>query len=186
MSILAIFPESGNEPAEILKEYLKISKILEGIGVLFERWEASVALSDAASQEDVLNAYDIQVSQLKTKYQFQSADVISLQPQHPDKVALRNKFLAEHTHSDYEIRFFVDGNGLFYLHLENIVYAVLCQKGDLISVPANTPHWFDMGTNPEFKCIRLFSDPSGWVGHGTGSTISTLFPDYDTFVENFS
>jgi cupin superfamily acireductone dioxygenase involved in methionine salvage len=28
------------------------------------------------------------------------------------------------------------------------VYAVLCKAGDLLSVPANTTHWFDMGTRP--------------------------------------
>ena len=60
---------------------------------------------------------------------------------------------------------------------------MLCEQGDLISVPANTAHWFDMGSNPNFKCIRLFVVPEGWVGEFTGSNISEQFPDYDQFVE---
>ena len=94
----------------------------------------------------------------------------------------RNKFLAEHTHADFEVRFVVDGSGLFYLHLGDRVMLVLCEKGDLISVPANTTHWFDMGENPDFKCIRLFTTEDGWVGDFTGSDIATRFPDMDTFV----
>ena len=47
---------------------------------------------------------------------FQSADVASLTPDHPDKKAFREKILNEHTHSDIEVRFFVDGSGLFYIH----------------------------------------------------------------------
>ena len=66
--------------------------------------------------------------------------------------------------TDFELRFFVDGRGLFYLHLGDKVYCVLCEQGDLISVPANTTHWFDMGANPRFKCIRFFTTPDGWQG----------------------
>jgi len=104
---------------------------------------------------------------------------VSLTADHPDKAAFRQKFLAEHTHSDFEVRFFVGGRGLFYLHLGDKVYMVLCEKGDLISVPANTTHWFDMGENPAFKCIRFFTTADGWEGHFTGSDIAGRFPSFD-------
>jgi len=70
----------------------------------------------------------------------------------------------------------VDGQGQFYIHQNDKVYSVLCEQGDLISVPANTPHWFDMGPNPSFKCIRLFTTPEGWVANFTGSRIAQRFP----------
>ena len=94
---------------------------------------------------------------------------------HPDKAELRQKFLAEHTHSEDEVRFFVDGQGLFSLHLEDTVYEILCTNGDLISVPANTRHWFDMGPNPHFVAIRLFNNPDGWVANYSGSEIAAQF-----------
>jgi len=133
-------------------------------------------LSDHAGQDEVIAAYRDSVDRLLSNYHFQSVDVISLQPDHPDRDALRAKFLNEHTHSDYEVRFFVDGKGLFYIHQGQQVYGVLCEKGDLISVPANTTHWFDMGPNPDFKCIRLFTSPEGWVANFTGSDIASRFP----------
>jgi 1,2-dihydroxy-3-keto-5-methylthiopentene dioxygenase len=95
------------------------------------------------------------------------------------KDEFRQLFLAEHTHADFEVRFFVDGAGLFYLHVGDRIYAMLCEGGDLISVPAGTTHWFDMGSAPSFKCIRLFTTPEGWKGEFTGSDIAKRFPDFD-------
>jgi 1,2-dihydroxy-3-keto-5-methylthiopentene dioxygenase len=57
----------------------------------------------------------------------------------------------------------------------------LCERGDLIGVPDNTPHWFDMGENPMFCAIRLFTNPEGWVANFTGESISSRFPTYEQF-----
>ncbi|MMZ71588.1 Acireductone dioxygenase [compost metagenome] len=53
---------------------------------------------------------------------------------------------------------------------------MLCEKNDLISVPAGTPHWFDMGEEPHFVAIRLFNNPEGWVAKFTGDSIAKNFP----------
>jgi len=103
------------------------------------------------------------------------ADVISLPKGTPDTAALRGKFLSEHRHAEDEVRFFVAGQGLFSLHLGGRVYEVLCTRGDLIGVPADTPHWFDMGPDPEFVVIRLFINPQGWVAQFSGSDIADRF-----------
>ena len=178
MSQLTIYSDVENHPTEILTDGGEIGRRLAQLGVRFERWEAAHALTDDASQDDVIAAYKSQVDALMDEYDFQSVDVVSLNPNHPDKVALRAKFLDEHTHSDFEVRFFVDGQGLFYIHVGGKVYGVLCEKGDLISVPANTPHWFDMGENPHFKCIRLFTTPEGWVAQYTGDRIAGGYPKF--------
>jgi 1,2-dihydroxy-3-keto-5-methylthiopentene dioxygenase len=70
----------------------------------------------------------------------------------------------------------VRGHGLFVIHDDGKVYSILCEKDDLISVPANTRHWFDMGPNPNFTAIRLFNNPEGWVANFTGNDISDVFP----------
>ena len=59
------------------------------------------------------------------------------------------------------------------------VYGIECHQGDLIRVPAGTPHWFDMGPAPHFRAIRLFTNPAGWVANYTGSTIAASFPRMD-------
>ena len=176
MSKLHTFDENGHQQGEVLTDQVEITAILNKHGVRFEQWDCGAALNADSTQEEVIAAYDVQVKELMEASGFQSVDVISLNPEHPDKDVLRKKFLNEHTHSDDEVRFFVDGSGLFYLHFESTVYGVLCEKGDLISVPANTKHWFDMGPNPEFKCIRLFTSPEGWVANETGDKIADGYP----------
>lgn len=95
---------------------------------------------------------------------------------HPSKDTLRAQFFKEHTHSEDKVRFFVAGSGLFCLHIGNEVFQVLCGQNDLISVPAMTPHWFDMGSEPEFTAIRIFDNPAGWVAKFTGSSIADAYP----------
>lgn len=183
MSTLAIYDENGTALKEATSDYREIREQLGLLGVRFERWQANKPLSRNADQEEVLAAYGDSVERLNKEYGFKSVDVVALRPDHPKKDEMRAKFLAEHIHEDFEVRFFVDGSGLFYLHVGERVYVVLCEQGDLISVPANTQHWFDMGANPDFKCIRLFVVPDGWVARFSGSEIAGRFPTFDQFIE---
>ena len=100
-------------------------------------------------------------------------------PDHPDREPLRRKFLEEHTHAEDEVRFFVEGCGLFVLHIGSEVLSVLCERGDLMRVPAGTRHWFDMGSQPQFCAVRWFNNPEGWVAQYTGNSIAQLFPRLD-------
>ncbi|MGA7802687.1 MAG: acireductone dioxygenase [Gammaproteobacteria bacterium] len=185
MSALTIYEELGAQPVSTVTDLESIVRELQGIGVRFERWAADRELDELTTQDEVIDAYNEQVDRLMQEYGFETVDVVSVRPDHPDRESLRKKFLDEHTHADYEVRFFVDGQGLFYLRAGDRVYAVLCEKGDLISVPANTRHWFDMGEHPSFKCIRLFTTPDGWVADFTGSDIARQLPDFDQFVANY-
>lgn len=180
MSVLKIFGESGTE-GRTVTGHDAISSALHGVGVRFEKWEASKKLAANATDEEILSAYRSSIDRLNTEYGFKSADVIALTPNSPKKAELRKKFLDEHIHSDYEVRFFVGGSGLFYLHINERVYGVLCEQGDLISVPAGVKHWFDMGEEPDLRCIRLFTNPDGWVAKFTGNAIAKDFPTFEEF-----
>lgn len=180
MSFLQVFDATTPTQAKrVLTDANQITAALGGKGVRFERWQASQPLTTDSDQDSILAAYATEVARLKVEHGFQTADVISLTPSHPDKSALRTKFLSEHIHSEDEVRFFVRGSGLFYMHLDDEVYAVGCQKEDLISVPAGTKHWFDMGAEPDFTCIRLFTNPEGWVAQYTEDKIADQFPRFE-------
>lgn len=154
-----------------------ITEYLMPINVKFERWVLDKSLPDHASHESILAAYQTEINKLVTERGYQSYDVVSMTPEHPQKVELRQKFLAEHIHKEDEIRFFTRGCGLFVIHTQGKIYSLRCEKNDLISVPANTKHWFDMGENPNFSAIRIFDNPAGWVAHYTGSDIAKRYPE---------
>lgn len=183
MSQLTIYDAQHPAQAEqIIMDNNEIAKNLEAVGVSFEQWSAEHRIEENHNQEQILAAYHSSIQALKQKGGYTTADVVSLSSNHPDKALFRAKFLSEHTHSEDEVRFFVKGSGLFCLHIKNKVYAVLCEQGDLISVPAGVPHWFDMGSEPEFTCIRLFINPEGWVADFTGNDIATKIPNMDAVI----
>jgi 1,2-dihydroxy-3-keto-5-methylthiopentene dioxygenase len=179
MTRLRIYPV-GDADAPVLdtQEAGEIAEALSPIGVRFEQWPQRPLPADA-DQESVLEAFASEVEQLKAENGYQAVDVMRVAPDHPDRVALRTKFLSEHRHSEDEVRYFVDGEGLFTLRQDENVYAVLCTAGDLISVPAGMRHWFDMGAAPGFTVIRLYVDPAGWVAHYTGDEIADRFPRHE-------
>ena len=182
MSHLQIFPAStrgtpilsfaSNDPSLMTTQ-------LAARGIAFERWPARASLPADASPVDILAAYAPEISRVQASGTYPTVDAIRLTPEHPDRVALRQMFLAEHTHSEDEVRFFVEGRGLFCLHIGDEVLQVLCETDDFLRVPAGTRHWFDMGSTPQFTAIRFFDNPTGWVAQFTGDRIAEHFPLLD-------
>ena len=183
MSHLQIFAATGNGghplPSFASNDAALISAELAERGIGFERWPAHAELPQGAGPEQVLASYAAEIARVQARGTYPTVDAIRITPEHPDREALRQKFLAEHTHSEDEVRFFVEGKGLFCLHINDEVLQVLCEADDWISVPAGTKHWFDMGPAPQFCAIRFFDNPEGWVAQFTGEAIAEQFPLLD-------
>ncbi|MBS0431881.1 MAG: acireductone dioxygenase [Proteobacteria bacterium] len=177
MSRLRIFDaQHGDAPLREQTDPDRIAKALGEVGVRYERWQAAAPVTPGDPPEKVIAAYRHDIDRLQREHGYRAVDVISLDAAHPQKEMLRQKFLNEHTHAEDEVRFFVAGSGLFTLHIGDRVYEMLCTQGDLIGVPDGTRHWFDMGPNPGFVAIRLFTNPEGWVAQFTGDAIAQRFP----------
>lgn len=161
---------------ETITDFSKIKSYLNNHNILIEKWEANTKLADDADQDTILAAYSHELKPFMEKYGFQTADVINVTPATPNLQAIREKFMKEHRHSDDEIRFFVDGEGIFWFHLDNEeVIAVTCTAGDFMSVPKNFRHWFDLHPNYFVKAIRIFSNIEGWVPHYTDSGVDQKY-----------
>jgi 1,2-dihydroxy-3-keto-5-methylthiopentene dioxygenase len=176
-STLRVYDDAN--PASLLvdtTDRAEIARILGEQNVVFERWDASQPLTPDADQDAIIAAYAGDIERLKKTYGYTTVDVIRVGPSTPNLPALREKFLHEHTHSEDEVRFFVEGSAAFYLRIKGKVHQMICTRGDLLSVPAGTTHWFDMGPRPRFTCIRFFTTPEGWVASFTGSDIADRFP----------
>ncbi|MBI3807032.1 MAG: cupin [Nitrospirae bacterium] len=155
-----------------------VRQFLGARGIVYERWSADRDLLSGATNEHVLDAYSYLLKPLMGKGGYRTADVISVDRDTPNLAEIREKFRREHTHSEDEVRVFVEGQGFFWFHKEgrdDEVFALLCEQGDLISVPANTKHWFDLGDPPKVRAIRIFTDQAGWVPHYTNSGIDQRY-----------
>jgi 1,2-dihydroxy-3-keto-5-methylthiopentene dioxygenase len=180
MSRLRIFSEADPAAPQLVANTAEfIAEQLAKIGVRFEQWQAAAPLAPGATPDEVMAAYRADIDKIVAEKGYRAVDVVSIHPAHPDREAMRRKFLDEHFHKEDEVRFFVAGSGLFTLHVGDRVYEILCATGDLIGVPDSTLHWFDMGPEPHFVAIRFFTEPDGWVGHFTGSDWAQRFPRYE-------
>ncbi len=176
MSELSIYSEQAGEPVLNTVDPARIQQELRLRGIAFDRCANRAELAHDADQNAILSTYAEEIQQIQALGGYSTVDAIRMHPDHPDREALRQKFLSEHTHAEDEVRLFVEGRGLFCLHIDNEVLQVRCEANDWISVPAGTRHWFDMGANPSFCAIRLFNNPSGWVANFTGEPIARRFP----------
>ena len=187
MTLLTVWKETDpGTPVLETTEESEIREALAELGARFSRWEVK-DVATGASQDEVLALYADEIGEVKDREGYTLVDVVALDPAQADydevKTPFREKFLSEHAHDDDEDRYFAKGAGVFYLHANEKVHAVYCEAGDLISVPANTTHWFDMGTSPHYVSVRFFHDDDGWVGHFTGSPIAESFASFDQLAE---
>ena len=153
-----------------LTDSAEIATYLQTIGLGYEQWQPSQPLPTTATSEDVLAAYDRDIAALKQHGGYVTADVIDIQPNTPNLEAMLAKFSREHWHAEDEVRFILEGHGLFHVHpTDGPVVAIEVAAGDLLVVPEGTRHWFDLCADRRIRAIRLFQDPAGWTPHYTES-----------------
>ena len=64
----------------------------------------------------VLQIYGDKIDELKARGGYTTADVIDVTPATPNLDAMLAKFSIEHWHDEDEVRFIVEGRGLFHVH----------------------------------------------------------------------
>lgn len=165
-------------PEENLKltEKAAITEYLAGIDIEYEIWEPSHPIGPDAPAEEILEAYSAEIDKLKRLGGYVTADVINVNPQTPGLDAMLARFNREHWHDEDEVRFIIQGRGLFHIHPKHSpVVAIEVEAGDLIRVPRGTWHWFDLCSDRQIRAIRLFQDPSGWTPLYTDSGFDARF-----------
>jgi 1,2-dihydroxy-3-keto-5-methylthiopentene dioxygenase len=112
------------------------------------------------------DAYQPALDALKSDRGYIEQDTIALSPETPGLEALCDKFKDEHSHADDEVRFVLDGAGVFDIRSHDDRWMrVTVERGDLIVVPKDRFHRFVLTDDKTIRCVRLFKDKSGWVPH---------------------
>ena len=161
---------------QIIDEPGAVTAFLAGHGIDYEQWQLNRSLGESTSSEMLLAAFAPEIDALKARGGYVTADVIDVRPETPNLETMLAKFSREHWHDEDEVRFIVEGRGLFHIHPhEGEVFAIEVTAGDLIRVPRGTHHWFDLCADRRIRAIRLFQDTSGWTPHYTDTGIDKGF-----------
>lgn len=159
-----------------IEDAAEVQTYLASIGIDFERVEPDRPLDADAPAEAVLEAYETTINELKQRGGYVTADVLNIFPTTPGLDAMLNRFNSEHWHAEDEVRFVIEGRGVFHIHPPGQpVAAVEVEPGDVIRVPAGTHHWFDLCGDRRIRVIRLFCDPAGWAPEYTHSGVDEGF-----------
>lgn len=111
-------------------------------------------------------AYRTPLDRVKTERGYIAEDIVELRPETPNLDTICAKFIDEHFHDDDEVRFVIEGQGIFDIRSNDDQWMrVEVETGDLIIVPKNRHHRFMLTDEKTIRCVRLFKDTSGWVPH---------------------
>lgn len=165
MAILKIPDEN-----RAISDAREVTQYLAGLGIEYEKWQPARDVAADAPAEEILAAYAPEIEKLKARDGYVTADVIDVHPQTQGLEAMLAKFNREHWHDEDEVRFIIQGRGLFHIRpRQGPVIAIEVEAGDLMRVPRGTWHWFDLCADRRIRAIRLFQDPSGWTPRYTDS-----------------
>src|SRR5512134_3218058 len=110
-----------------------VRAFLAAQGIEYERATPGRPVGADAPAAELLDAYKDKIEQLKARGGYVTADVIDVFPTTPNLEVMLNKFNSEHWHDEDEVRFIVDGRGLFHIHpAAGPVFAIEVEAGDLI------------------------------------------------------
>ena len=170
------------EDGTVLTDITAIQAALAPLGVQVRHWPTGddpdlTALLDRPALDDaqkdrVLTGLDHYFQTLKDEQGYHSRDLIVLHADIPNLDKALEKFNPAHTHDDDEVRYIVDGEGVFGFTMPDDSQAeLLLERGEYINVPKDAEHWFHLTATKRIKAVRYFSGTDGWVPRYTGTDI---------------
>jgi 1,2-dihydroxy-3-keto-5-methylthiopentene dioxygenase len=115
-------------------------------------------------QQLPVEARAAEMARIKRDHGYRDEDEVALSTETPNLDAICAKFDKEHYHTLDEVRFVVEGEGIFDVRDKSDRWVrIHVDKGDLIIIPANTYHRFFLTDTKKIRCVRLFLNNDGWA-----------------------
>ncbi len=162
----------GNEEDVRRQDSGEVREHLASLGVTHQAYPIAAAAApflereqlDAEDQERLLTLLDPVFRELQQDRGYQDRDLVVLYPAHPQLDALGAQFCRIHVHQDEEVRFVVEGEGIFGFVLpDGRQLELVVTAGDYLHIPSGVEHWFRLGGLRRIKAVRYFSARGGWT-----------------------
>lgn len=157
---------------KVIENQEEVIKFLSEQGVIYEHWNIGrldESLHDKYvltenDKEEILSTFKNEIEDISERRGYQAWDIISLSEETPNLEELLKNFQQEHHHTDDEVRFIVNGHGVFVIQgNDGDFFEVHLNPGDLISVPENIRHYFTLSEDKKVVAVRIFVTREGWV-----------------------
>lgn len=111
-----------------------------------------------------VDARAAELARIKREHGYLAEDEVSLSKETENLEAICAKFDKEHFHTLDEVRFVVEGEGIFDVRDERDRWVrIAVEAGDLIIIPARMYHRFFLTESKKIRCARLFVNHEGWT-----------------------
>ena len=133
-----------------------------GLTVAPEDLAKQGVLTWTVSADDAERAAMIET--IKREQHYVDQDVVELSPDMPNLGEICAKFDKEHFHTEDEVRFVLEGDGIFDIRDDTDQWIrIEVTQGDLIVIPARKYHRFYLTDQRHIRCMRLFVNHDGWT-----------------------
>jgi 1,2-dihydroxy-3-keto-5-methylthiopentene dioxygenase len=103
------------------------------------------------------------IARVKREHGYVDEDFVELKPDLPNLDEICAKFDKEHFHTEDEVRYVVEGAGIFDVRDEADQWIrIEVTPGDMIVIPARAYHRFYLTDARQIRCMRLFANHDGW------------------------
>ena len=104
------------------------------------------------------------IEKIMLEHRYVDRDVVELSSDTPNIDAICAKFDREHYHTEDEVRFVLDGDGIFDIRDSTDRWIrIEVTEGDMIVIPAHKYHRFYLTDEKRIRCMRLFANNDGWA-----------------------
>ena len=111
-----------------------------------------------------VDASEGELARIRRERGYVEQDEVSLSKETPNLDAICAKFDKEHHHTLDEVRFVVEGEGIFDVRDQSDQWVrIHVETGDLIIIPAGKHHRFYLTPSKAIRCVRLFLNNEGWA-----------------------
>lgn len=178
MSSLSVHLDTSPElPNKVLNHADDIASTLAAVAIDYRQVELPQALRPGCEQAEFEAVYGLWLQAFMTEQGYVQQELFNLQRNDARKLELRARHLDEQVQGSASAWLFVGGFAQLSVHLDGYVYVLQGERGDLLTLPAGTRHWFDLGEEPHLLALRLSA--SDEAAEATGDDIASRFPRLD-------
>ncbi|MBJ9975681.1 oxidase [Pseudomonas sp. S75] len=153
MSILSVFhSDSPLHPYKVLTHYEDIVATLAEQGMELSKRAQIQPLCPGEGEQSVMHDVQEMIDSMRIEEGAVAWDLLD----HASDQPVTGRWHEEHVHEAQETLTVAAGRAQVSVRIGELIYSVLCERGDSLRIPARARRWIDLGDRPHCLAIRIY------------------------------